>query len=458
MPVIVGLVLGNILSVPEYGNYVAIMLLAATVAILSAIPVDSAVIHFILKSRNQDEQNKFYSSGLFLVAMNVVFVLLILIIGKPLLLSFFKIVNVGVGGYTTVVGVTVSIVFYAYFAKLMTVRYLFREQIIILVLCTVVQFAAITYLVYSNFCSPTYFVLAVFLFYFTGIVFYERRLRKEFSYTLKVGIKQHLRPLLKFSSLIYLGALTGYLDEKIDLICINAMLGKEDVAYYSYAMLFGFILYGIGLGVSQVTFPQFCINFQKKDLKKCEQIYERTLKYLFLMISFIGLGLLYNSNIFIALVLPEEYLKMIPALEIIIPGMTFFAVFAGVGTTLTAAGKPKYGLWINAFFMLINLALNLLLIPLFGIVGAALATSSTFLARSLVSHLLNRKILGLNCRIGKMIFWYLILIILVIIGRYFHISIKEVIIFLYLFMAGWSLTDADERTWLKSFIIRRSFN
>ena len=141
---------------------------------------------------------------------------------------------------------------------------------------------------------------------------------------------------------------------------------------------------------------------------------------------------------------------MLPSLSIIIPGIVLFAVFAGVGTFLTAAGKPQYGLWLVGSFMVVNLLLNILLIPAWGITGAAFATSSTFLVRSLVGHWLNKKITGLRCQIGSLLFWYCVMVILMLLAPYIHIVVREIIIMLFVVLAGWSLTSRGERLRLRS--------
>ena len=450
IPIVISFVLGNFLPPDAYGEYVALLLLSSTVAILAAMPVDSATIRYILKSKTQREQNRYYTAGVLIVIFNAVLVCFILVVGKSLLLSFFKIESMQFTSYIIVIALGGATVVYAFYAKLMTVKLLFKEQIVVLLVSALLQGIAIGCLILVGDKTPISFLSASLIFFLCGIIYYENRLRKEFRYTSGVRKQKYISSLVRFSSFIYLGALAGFLDEKIDLLCINTMLSKEDLACYSYAILLGFILYGIGLGVSQVTFPLFCSHFSRHDLPSCERIYRRTLNYLFLLLSFLGLTLLYNAPFFIELLLPEEYLAMLPSLSIIIPGIVLFAVFAGIGTFLTAAGKPQYGLWLVGSFMVVNLFLNILLIPVWGILGAALATSSTFLARSLVGHWLNQKITGLHCPVGSLLFWYCVMVILMMLAPYLHIIIKEIVVMLFVMFAGLSLTSHEERVWLRS--------
>jgi O-antigen/teichoic acid export membrane protein len=69
-----------------------------------------------------------------------------------------------------------------------------------------------------------------------------------------------------------------------------------------------------------------------------------------------------------------QYLAAAPILQIYIWSSLGLFIGSGVGSYLTAENKTKTIFGINFFAMLINIALNLILIPKYGLVGAAWAT------------------------------------------------------------------------------------
>ena len=64
----------------------------------------------------------------------------------------------------------------------------------------------------------------------------------------------------------------------------------------------------------------------------------------------------------------------------------FSNVFTGMtGSILIASGKPRLNLYCEIIAALTNVSLNLLLIPRYGILGAAIGTSISFLMRNIAS-------------------------------------------------------------------------
>ena len=66
-----------------------------------------------------------------------------------------------------------------------------------------------------------------------------------------------------------------------------------------------------------------------------------------------------------------------PALSILMFGFTFMTLFSVLTTILTAGGRPKAAMTMGLILLPVDALLNLVLIPRYDLVGAALATSST---------------------------------------------------------------------------------
>ena len=67
-------------------------------------------------------------------------------------------------------------------------------------------------------------------------------------------------------------------------------------------------------------------------------------------------------------------------LLILLLGYAIGASFGDVGATLSSIGKVHIPFRISAVCAVLNVILNILLIPIFGISGAALATAATMIA------------------------------------------------------------------------------
>ncbi len=76
------------------------------------------------------------------------------------------------------------------------------------------------------------------------------------------------------------------------------------------------------------------------------------------------------------------------------------AVDAGIGptlvSTLSVTGHEKDTLWINVGALVINISLNYVLIPGYGLYGAAWATTAAWITRSILSYIMVRVRLGID--------------------------------------------------------------
>ncbi|MDP8267168.1 MAG: polysaccharide biosynthesis C-terminal domain-containing protein [Candidatus Tenebribacter davisii] len=111
----------------------------------------------------------------------------------------------------------------------------------------------------------------------------------------------------------------------------------------------------------------------------------------------------------------------------VIPYLTFSKLLFGiymvftVGVTLTK--KTKYISYANSIAAILNVALNFVLIPRFGMIGAALASLISFVIRTIILYLSAQKHYHINYDIVKVTSFIFILLGIAIIQNYFQISI-----------------------------------
>ena len=190
------------------------------------------------------------------------------------------------------------------------------------------------------------------------------------------------KDLFYFSTLIYLGSIAVVLDSNIDIFFINHFLMKEDVAIYNYAIKIAFLLLIVGYSISKVTYPLMTRAFSSGAHKKIKSLYSKSLNLSFLVVSFLALAIIFNINFLVSLMLPPIYFTMRDALVILFIGMVIFATINSIGCIFTAKGKLFQGSLLIWLSLIINIELNIILIPKYGMVGAAIATTSSFILRA----------------------------------------------------------------------------
>ena len=105
---------------------------------------------------------------------------------------------------------------------------------------------------------------------------------------------------------------------------------------------------------------------------------------IFLVTIVISALLAIFGKFLIGFLFTEEFLPAYIPLLILLIGYTIYALTISVGGALSSIGKVNIAFRISALCALVNIALNITLIPKFGLVGAASATSISLLISVIV--------------------------------------------------------------------------
>jgi O-antigen/teichoic acid export membrane protein len=85
----------------------------------------------------------------------------------------------------------------------------------------------------------------------------------------------------------------------------------------------------------------------------------------------------------IPLIFGTEYIPSIRIIQLILPGIIMVVIFRILSGHLAGLGKPQITLYIFLPALILNILLNLLWIPQYGGVGAAMATNASYTAGSI---------------------------------------------------------------------------
>lgn len=81
-----------------------------------------------------------------------------------------------------------------------------------------------------------------------------------------------------------------------------------------------------------------------------------------------------------------ESFKHVPDVMLwLIPGIAFGVYFKVINAFYAGQGEPQYGIYIMLTSVLVNIGLNILLIPSLGAIGAAISTSSSYIVSALIT-------------------------------------------------------------------------
>ena len=162
----------------------------------------------------------------------------------------------------------------------------------------------------------------------------------------------------------------------IDTVLLSLMAGNETVGWYNAAYRLIFIFLSLYAVYMIAIFPVIS-GFFKTSIKSIKTVYERSFKYLLIISIPIAISITLLANKIILVIYGIEYVPSIIALQILIWTIIFMFINNLSSNVLGSVNRPIIVVKIFILGAVINIILNLLLIPKFSYVGSALATVAT---------------------------------------------------------------------------------
>jgi len=188
----------------------------------------------------------------------------------------------------------------------------------------------------------------------------------------------YLREMVSWSAYGLVTGLSGFAALKIDTIMINDYLGDAATGVYVTVFNFTTLILMPNRGMSRIASTIISDAFKVKDFQKVEDMYKRSCLTQAVIALLIFLGLVVNiDNIF--RILPQSY--QIGYWVIVIIGFAnVMRMIAGVSENIIALSKYyRYQTYFILFYLLTIVITNLMLIPIYGINGAAMASAFSIL-------------------------------------------------------------------------------
>lgn len=243
------------------------------------------------------------------------------------------------------------------------------------------------------------FIIGIFALPFVGIIwamflatasmaisifiYYLRKLRESSPLSLSLNPSTG-KTLLTFSlPLLFVGLMYNVMGWS-DTMLIGYFLYDDSVGFYNVAKpLSSFIAKGLSIATF-IYAPLVSGLYAKNKFKENQEIYSSLTKWIcFLSLPFAMVFFIFPESIIYTL-FGEDYSAAIIPLQILV-FTYFFEVFNGPnGPTLTAYGKTKFLMLATAVSALTNIVLNIVLIPIYGIIGAAIATGLTIILVNII--------------------------------------------------------------------------
>jgi len=184
--------------------------------------------------------------------------------------------------------------------------------------------------------------------------------------------------LFLFSTPVFLSSVATKIIGYVDTLILTYYRSSAEVGIYNVILPTALIFLFIGQGVSATIFPLSSELWAKNDKKRLADGLQLIYKYIFLLsIPIIGTVLVYSYE-FIATFFGVEYAGGAFALQILLFGVLFYTVSLINENIVSGIGKPHIIMKIIVAAAIVNIVINFMFIPSFGINGAAVATTVSY--------------------------------------------------------------------------------
>jgi len=187
----------------------------------------------------------------------------------------------------------------------------------------------------------------------------------------------------------------GVILNSADTVLVGSILGTSKAGIYSVAARLAMLILFLLNAINVISGPMISALYAKKDFKELQRLIN--LIALVMIIYTIPLTLiLIFAGKWILAIYGHEFTTAKNALIILSVAQLINALAGPVGYLLTMTGHQKQAAWVLGISVLLNILLNIVLIPYFGINGAAIGTAITTITWNLVLAYLVWKYLKIN--------------------------------------------------------------
>lgn len=401
-------VLVRYLDKTEYGTYMQIMLISNTAIMLALLGLPQSIYYFYPKVLNRSHfifRNILISIFIGMIAALLIYVLknrLSVWLNNPIISDYGWLIS--------------CLIFFRSLSNFREPILLSGGQLILnaisAVLCNFVFYTPL--IIVAIFCFQSLKILLLILLFSSGVefiinflfmfnVFLKEKKPKcnnnEMSKNdqLTVSLKKQLFYALPIGISSYLGIISRQFDQFI----VSVYFAPKDFAVYSRGAMRIPFLSTLSFRINNIMMPNYVASYQRGDLRSFFYYFHRSIEKL-AKVNFPAFSFLFAvAPTLISFLYTNEYVDAASILRVylglLVVQITSYAIIC------RASGKTSFIMHATIISFLINIILSLLLVSMFGAIGAAVATLIAIVVSNFYLLILSCKIL--NTSLEKIFPW-----------------------------------------------------
>ncbi len=231
--------------------------------------------------------------------------------------------------------------------------------------------------------------ISVIVLFFCLMVLLFKRIDIEFEFS-------EIKELVKFSIPLLFAIVLGMVMTWTDTIMVGIFERAEDVGLYSAAQSLASLLPILLSATGYMYVPVASRILSEGRDHELKRVYVTVTKWVFVLTMPFFAILVLHPKLILGIFFGRDYERAWKVLAILALGFAFHVVMGLNGANLIVLGGGKVYMYMTLVGAVCNVVLNFLLIPVYGIVGAGIATSTSYILANSIASLKLYKISRLH--------------------------------------------------------------
>lgn len=229
-------------------------------------------------------------------------------------------------------------------------------------------------------------VYGLALILLAGYLFTRRGLRLNTNFSILK--KPFIKELGRYALFTFLGSSGVMIVQKVDSLMVSSLLGTSENGIYTTAFFIAVVIEMPNRAVLQITVPLLSNAFEKGDLREVNALYTEAAINQLLIGLLLFIGIVINLPSLFALMPKGEDFAAGTWVVILIGLGKLLDIMAGVNGEIIVMSKYyRFNLIAVSILALLTILFNYLLIPNFGLTGAALASMAAIIFYNVVKYI-----------------------------------------------------------------------
>ncbi len=380
------------LNIQDYGAWVQLMVTLGLIPSIATMGLPYTMVRFLASEENKKNiQEGFYSIFWMVFLVSFIISLFILITSNELAKILFNgYLSIAIILPLLILIVSLNLIFLNYFRTF--------QQMKLYSLFTLIQtylFIVLVYYIVLNQYGLTiavigYSITQIIVFILMGLVIIK-------NIGFKIPNFKNIKEYISFGLSTVPGTLSYWIIDSSDRYIIGALLGTAFVGYYSPGYALGYLIMILIGPISILLIPVLSQHYDKNNIDTVKNILNYSLKYYLTIAipSVFGISIL-AKNLLMLLTTPEIAINGYMITPFTALSALFYGILVIFSQIIILKKKTKVMSSSWSFTAILNIILNLIFIPKFGILGAALATLISYASASIYVILYSLKIFELE--------------------------------------------------------------